>query len=186
MRGESGTGEECVDREGCRKEGTKEGTKEQGSGVRKESVRRKGKKENVGRMIETAHGKATPPATGPRSLHSIDDVFPTSSGHPQQDNTSQLSQSCRERHQQRENILSTISTPSSARFDVWSGVSRDDVSPPTSLSPVNAPSSPPPSHSYDSSHLPVISTHPRTSMETTPGSPLRSSAACSNRPTTRN
>ena len=110
------------------------------SGVgKKEEGDRRGRRRMRDGGCEGVEAQATPPATGSRSLHSIDDdVFPTASRTPptSQHSTRQLSQSCRERNPQRETILSTRNAASSTHFAVGSCVSRDDESPETFPSPV--------------------------------------------------
>ena len=94
-------------------------------------MRRKGKNEKDGtdwtkgcRRRQRSRGHAS------CSLHSIDDdVFPNRLGQPSKSTqTSQLSQACRERHQQRENTPSTR-TRLHRHISPW-GVVRDATSSP--------------------------------------------------------
>ena len=186
-RRESETGVKAVGSEGRTKERTKE---QEVSGVgKKEEGDRRGRRRMWDGGGEGVQAQATPPATGSRSLHSIDDdVLPTSSRTPptSQHSTRQLSQSCRERNPQRETILSTRNAASSTHFAVGSCVSRDDMSPETFPSPVTRRLHPRFHPIKDIRHLIPVSQHQH-SMETTPGASLWSfEAATLDRPTARN
>ena len=168
-RRESETGVKAVWSEGRTKERTKE---QEVSGVgKKDEGDRRGRRRMRDGGCEGVEAQATPPATGSRSLHSIDDdVFPTASRTPptSQHSTRQLSQSCRERNHQRESVLSTRNAASSTYFAVGSCVSRDDESPATVPSPVTRRLRPRFHPIKDIRHLIPVSQHQH-SMETTPG-----------------